>query len=213
MDRPETHMDFASELEKALRPVAAPPELWNRVRAAPSAPSQIGARSQIAALPQIPPPRRANQTLVWAMAAAVILLAVGLSALYRESVGGDEKAALEALSADSQQIALHCQNPAQIRAWVRANTGLDLPLREESSPSIRLIGAQMVGGTRGAKVAYRAENRDAVLLVSRAGGAPDVPHSRAASNVSSWVMDGQRYTLAANDAADLQLACKLCHPD
>jgi hypothetical protein len=62
-------------------------------------------------------------------------------------------------------------------------------------------------------VAYRAGNRDAVLVVSRADGAANLPHNRVSGNVSSWVMDGQRFTIACNDPADLQLACKLCHLD
>ena len=82
------------------------------------------------------------------MAAAVVLRRVGLSAIYRDNV------AFQALAAD------HCQNPAQIRAWVRAKTGLDLPLRADST-SMQLIGAQTIDGTRGVKIAYRAWNRDA----------------------------------------------------
>jgi hypothetical protein len=97
---------------------------------------------------------------------------------------------------------------------VRANTGLDLPLRDGPSLSIQLIGAQTIDGTRGVEVAYRAGNRDAVLVVSRAeAGSANMPHGRASGDVSAWVMDGQRYTLACNDPAGLQLACKLCHLD
>ena len=44
-------------------------------------------------------------------------------------------------------------------------------------------------------------------------GAADVPHGNPAGKVSSWVMNGQRYTLACDNPADLQLACKLCHLD
>jgi hypothetical protein len=68
-------------------------------------------------------------------------------------------------------------------------------------------------GTR-VEIAFRAGGRDAVLLAARAdSGAANEPHGRSAGGVSSWVMDGQRYTLAAADPADLQLACKLCHLD
>jgi hypothetical protein len=185
------------ELQRGLRGVTAPPELWDRLQAA-----------------QVKPPARNNHALVWAMAATVALVAVGLSTVHRQSIGGDEAFALHALAGDSQRVAFHCQNPAELRAWVRAKTGLDVPLREESSPSIQLVGAQMIDGTRGVEVAYRAGNRDAVLMVSRAGaGLPNVPHGRVTGDVSSWVMDGQQYTLASNDLADLQLACKLCHLD
>jgi hypothetical protein len=157
------------------------------------------------------------------MAAAVAVAAVVLSTVNRESPPGDAASALQALASDSQHIAFRCQNPAQLRAWVRARTGLDLPLRSEAARSIQLIGAQLIGAQMigsarsngvGVEVAYRAGDSDAVLLVSRAdAGAVNVSHHRARGNVSSWVMDGQRYTLACNDPAGLQLACKLCHFD
>lgn len=199
------HKGLEPELQKALRPVAAPAELWDRLNAAQSAPSV----SQ-----RFAPRKRSNQTLVWAIAAAVSLIAVGLSSVYRSGGGRDEVTALQALAVDSQRIAFHCQNPAQIRAWVRAQTGLNLPLRSESSPAIQLIGAQTIGGTRSVEVAYRAGNRDAVLVVSRTDAeSGNVSHRRPTGNISSWVMAGQRYTLACNDPADLQLACKLCHLD
>ncbi len=172
------------ELQKGLRPVTAPPELWDRIQA-----------------PQAVQPRGSNRGLVWAMAATVVLMAVGLSVVHRDNT------AFPAFAGD------HCQNPAQLRAWVRAKTGLDLPLRADSSPSIQLIGAQMLDGAGGVKVAYRVENRDALLLISPAEGAANLPHNRVNGKVSTWVMNGQSLTLASDSAADLQLACKLCHLD
>jgi hypothetical protein len=172
------------ELQRELREVSAPPELWDRIQTPRVAPSQ----------------RRHH--FAWAMAAAVVLIAVGVSMIRRESVAGDN---------GSQEIAFHCQNPAQLRAWVKANTGLDVPLRDAPPASIQLIGARNAGERT--EIAYRAGDRDAVLLVSRANGIADVPHSNLTGKVSSWVMNGQRFTLACNNAADLQLACKLCHLD
>jgi hypothetical protein len=184
-------------LQRGLRPVAAPPDLWARIQAQ-SAP--------------LPAPR--TPWFVWAMAAVVVLLAVGLSIVQRERFPGDEALAIQALGGDTQRLAFHCQNPAQLRAWVRANTGFDLPLRAESSPFVQLIGAQMVDGARRVEIAYRAGNREAVLVLSKAdAGSPNVPHNRARGNVSSWVMAGRRFTLASDNPADLQLACKLCHLD
>jgi len=170
------------ELERGLQPVAAPAELWNRVQ---------GARVA----------KASARRLVWAMAATVVLAAVALSKLpaRHETLG------------DPQSAAFHCQNPAQLRAWVRANTGLDVPLRASLPRSIQLIGARSVGDH--AEIAYRAGNRDGVLLVSRADGVAEQPHTRLSAKASSWVMAGQRFTLACNDPADFQLACKLCHLD
>lgn len=171
------------ELQRGLGEVTAPPELWDRVQGAKAVSS-----------------RENNRMLVWAMAAAVVVMAVGLSVLRRESVASTP------LTSD------RCQNPAQLRAWVRAQTGLDLPLRADSSPSIRLISARNARGR--VEIVYRAGNRDAMLLVSRAdAGSRNAPHNRVNGNVSSWVMDGQRLTLACADPAALQLACKLCHLD
>jgi hypothetical protein len=175
-----------SELQRGLREVTAPPDLWDRVQ---------GARL----VPTDPRPRK----LTWAMAATVILAAVALSIL-------PGRRATNAL--DSQSNALYCQNPAQLRAWVRAKTGLDVPLRATLPASIHLVEAR--NSSQGVEIAYRAANSDAVLLVSRAEGAVDVPHSRVTNgNVTSWVMAGQRFTLASDDPADFQIACKLCHLD
>lgn len=140
---------------------------------------------------------QASRGLVWAVAATVVLATLALSKLP---------------AGRSQQMAFHCQNPAQLRAWVKANAGFNVPLRASLPASIQLVGARAVEGR--VEIAYRAGNRDAMLLVSRADrGAVNVAHSQANGKVSSWVMAGQRFTLACNDPADLQLACKLCHLD
>ncbi len=167
-------------LERGLRPVAAPPELWDRVQSA-----------------QVSRPPAANRGLVWAVAATVVLATLALSKLP---------------AGRSQQMSLHCDNPAQLRAWVMAKTGFNVPLRAALPASIQLIGAKATEGR--VEIVYRAGNRDATLLVSRAeAGSADMPHSLASGSVSAWVMAGQQFTLACADPAALQLACKLCHLD
>ena len=99
------------ELRRGLREVAAPPDLWNRIQA-----------------PQAVSSNRRNRAMVWAMAATVMLAAVGLS-LVRPPA-----------RVASQQMAFHCENPAELRAWVRANTGLDHKLRIASRKSLRILG-------------------------------------------------------------------------
>lgn len=175
-------MEMNLRLESQLRRVTAPPELWDRIQNSKAVSS-----------------RKENRVLAWAMAAAVVVIALGLSVIHRDNV------AYTPLTSD------HCQNPAQLRAWVRAKTGLDLPFRADSSASIQLIEARNTGGR--VEIAYRAGNRDAVLSVSRADGSADSAHNRVSGQVSSWVMNGQRFTLACADPAALQLACKLCHLD
>ncbi len=201
------------DLQDGLRGVPAPPELWDRLNAArgypPAATPALMSDHRGSA-----PSSKANPILVWALAASVALIAAGLASIYRHSDAADEAFALEALAGGPQGIGFHCANPSQLRAWVRAKTGINLPLRTEQEASIELIGADTIGRNRGVEVAYRAGNRDAVLLVSHVdSGSPNSPHNHARGNVSSWVMDGQRYTLASADAAELQLACKLCHLD
>lgn len=188
------------ELEWGLREVSAPAELWERV--------------QSASLIDTPPVKPFRWGLVWATAAAAMVIAASATLVHLERAGNDEAMALRALHSDSQLAGFQCENPARLRAWVRANTGLDLPLREEASPAIQLIGARAIEDSHSVEVSYRAGNRDAVLLVSRAeAGAANVAHNRTSGNVSTWVMDGQRFTLASDNPADLQLACKLCHLD
>ena len=175
-----------SELQRGLREVKAPPDLWDRVQAG-------------RAVQPNPRPRR----LVWAMAATVILAAVALS--YQARRGGVSTVI------DSSTLAFHCENPSQLRAWVRAKTGLDVPMRSSLPESIQLIGASARGNA--VEVAYRAGGSEASLLVSRADGAVDIPHNHAGGARSTWVMAGERFTLACDNPADAQLACKLCHLD
>src|ERR1700684_3771743 len=140
-------VEVNQRVQLALRPVTSPPELWDRVRNSKPVSS-----------------RGSNRMLVWGMAAAVVLMVGGLSVTRGDNVA-------YAVASD------HCQNPPQLRPWVRAKTGLDLPLRADSSASIQLIGAQNVDGR--VEISYRAGNRDALLLVSRAEtGTANVPHSR-----------------------------------
>lgn len=182
------------DLRRGLREVAAPAELWDRIQTPRTAPRTA---------PQVARSNAGRRRFVWALAATVVLATLALSKL---------PARHETLAGNSQQIAFRCQNPAQLRAWVRANTGFNVPLRAPLPASIQLIGARAVEGR--AEIAYKAGNRDAMLLVSRAApGAVNVAHSQVNGKVSSWTMDGQRFTLACNDSADFQLACKLCHLD
>lgn len=179
----ETNTRLVSELQGGLRETSAPPELWDRVQAGRFAPR-----------------RKTSSVLVWATAAVAVLLIFAVSRAYRATTPGD-----------LPHAGFQCQNPAQLRAWVRAKTGIDVPLRAATASSIQLIGARSMAES--VEIAYRAGKRGGTLTVSPAIGAADVPHDRVRGNVSSWVMDGQRYTLMCDNAADLQLACKLCHLD
>jgi hypothetical protein len=168
-------------LSRHLRPVRAPEALWDRV--------------------QNPPVMRARRAhLVWALAAAAVV-AVGLWGFHPRE---ESTAALERGIVDFRS-----SEPAKVRAWVRANTGLDIPLRLEATSLVVLIGASMVKGGR-AEIIYRADGYDAALVVSKAASAAGDGHrfvSRG-NGVASWTMHGQLYTVAC---ADPQAACLLCH--
>ena len=167
------------ELLSDLHPVSAPADLWDRVQSARV---------------YKPSSRLRPRGFAWAMAMSLVVAAAGFlwvsSPVRQAQLAGDAE--------------LRCQNPAQLRAWVRAKTGLDLPFRAELPASIQLIGARRVAS--GVELDYRASNRDAALMVSRADGhATTVAHNRLGH--------GPLFTLACDRPADLQLACKLCHLD
>jgi hypothetical protein len=88
------------ELQRGLREVSAPQELWSRVLSGHNPGTQTSSRA-----------------LVWAMAAIVIVAAVALSKLPTRRVN-------IAAYNDSQQVGFQCQNPAKSRAWVAARTAV-----------------------------------------------------------------------------------------
>jgi len=105
-------VEVNQRVQLALRGVTAPPELWDRVRNSKPVSS-----------------RGSNRMLVWATALAVVLSVVGLSVTQRDN-------AAYALASD------HCHNPAQLRAWVRAKTGLEI---EEKIIDVPDVSVDTVG--------------------------------------------------------------------
>jgi hypothetical protein len=104
-------------------------------------------------------------------------------------------------------------DPVEIRGWLRARTGFDIPLRADPPGSIRLVGAH--ASASAAEVDYQIDGRDASLTVAAAppGARPNGPRHSAGARVSSWVAGGQLYTLACARPEDSQLACLLCHAE
>ncbi len=70
-----------SDLRQALRPVSAPPELWDRLQGAP-----------------VPPSVSRNRGLVWAMAAAVFSLPWDCPSFNRQSAAGNNDSSGRSLS-------------------------------------------------------------------------------------------------------------------
>jgi hypothetical protein len=89
---------------------------------------------------------------------------------------------------------LRSTNPSEIRNWVQARTGIDVPLHAGN-----LVGARVKA--RGAEIAYRVGGHNISVLVS---------NDRDKRSAYSWVAGGQTYMLACSEPADLA-ACLLCH--
>lgn len=90
-------------------------------------------------------------------------------------------------------------DPAQIQAWVKTNTGLDVPLHAGN-----LVGANQVSA-RSAEIDYQVNGHDLALMVSRQNTA-----ARHEASTVSWTAGGQVYLLASAEPQYLK-SCVLCH--
>ena len=132
-----------------------------------------------------------------------------------------EAMAVAALENGSEPLTLETSDPAEIRSWVKANSGIDIPLPPKHDSVIQVIGARMMDGPNPmAEVSYQVGEYRAALLVAKDptgrksypthGLRPSDPLEKA--HVSSWSMRGQSYTLASNARGDeFERACLLCH--
>jgi len=176
-------------LTEHLGRVRAPKELWYRVQT-PGARQSGGSTRQLG----------------WALATTLAIVAVAWGFHARGN----------GLSANQAHLTLRCAAPGQIRAWVKANTGIDIPLAAKPPATVQLVSALAVkGDLPAAEVDYRVEGHDARLLVARAGlgegGQAGHQFQESKSGQTSWTMRGQTYTLASADPAELRVACLLCH--
>ncbi len=89
----------------------------------------------------------------------------------------------------------------EIRAFVKAKAGIDLPLRAQAA-GVQLTGARVAQGS--VEVVYRVGRRDGRLVV---GG----PVVSSGPRVFTWSMDGRTFTLECATPEDLKIACNLCH--
>jgi len=171
-------------LEDNLRPVAAPAGLWDRLWR-----------------PRLPQPK---SSLIPGLAfgAAAVVAAALIAAV----------ALPPARHANSQQ-ALRSSDPAEIRAWVKNCTGLDVPLAQALPPSIQLVEARTATQEpRAAEIVFRLDGRETVLNVSAAPAAKPVTIQMAVHRQGqrTWQARGVSYELKGN-AVGLEAACRLCH--
>jgi hypothetical protein len=196
------------ELGRHLRPVKAPEELWDRVQNPKVARAPISSR----------PVRMGPVQPAWFGAVAMVVIALAATWALRlrsEANLSNEQLAVRALLNGHAELGLQSEQPAEIRAWVKEHTGIDLPEQMRSSRAVRLYGARMIRkDVPTAEVSYRVGDMDVALVVSKMDSGKDVQHdvvvvgSDKDAKYQSWIMHGQRYTVAA---ADTKAACFLCH--
>jgi hypothetical protein len=153
-------------LARHLDPVAAPEELWERVRNPGVMRKKKGVHTSV------------NAARVGACAA--ILLLAWLFVGHR---------------------GLRSNDPGEIRGWVQAKAGIDVPLRARPA-GVQLKGASVSKGT--VEIAYKVGNRDGRLMVGGRGVA-------SGPRVFTWSMGGHTYSLECATPEDLKIACGLCH--
>jgi hypothetical protein len=143
-----------------------------------SAPEELWDRVQS---PQQAPTRVRTRFMAWASVPVVMFVALWGSH-----------------SRNNPAIQFRSSDPVEIQAWVRANTGLDVPLHGGY-----LAGAKLAS-TGTAEIAYRIAGHDATLRVSNA------PASARRNRTVSWTSAGQNYQLACAEPQDFK-ACVMCH--
>ena len=99
---------------------------------------------------------------------------------------------------NNSAVQFRSSDPVEVRAWVRANAGIDVPLHDGNLAGARLLGPGA------AVIAYRVQGRDLSLVVSSRRAVPP----KGAS--ISWKTGGQAYLLACSEPQYLK-SCTLCH--
>jgi hypothetical protein len=214
---PDLHLDeatpwLARELSSQLAPVAAPDGLWARIQEGRSA------------------PRRSVsfRWTVWPAFAALTL--VSCIGLLRQLTGMNRltQGELAEISSGSKDPDFRSNDFRAIRAWVSAQTNIDIDLPAGQSVGgarpVLLIGARLIRfrGSRVAAIDYRVGDRVATLLVS--GKRPRLSWSTEPSRhlfsqirtqgggrALSWDMGNEVYTIAFAGAREFHGACLICH--
>jgi hypothetical protein len=151
------------------------------------APEELWERIQNPRVERHRPARQPAAGMTVCLTIAVVLLAVWFYPWHKQLRSGD---------------------PGEIRAWVRTQAGVDVPLLARPSGRIQLTGARVVKNA--AEISYRVGDHGGRLVVAKgvSGGRHTLP---AGTRVFTWSMDGHVYTLACAEPDDLRIACSLCH--
>lgn len=159
---------FEPVLAHQLDRVAAPEELWERVRN-PVIRKKKGVHTSVNAA-------RLGACATVIVCVFAIYLLVGHSGLRSGDAG-------------------------EIRGWVKAQAGIDVPLRAQPA-GVHLVGASFTKGS--VEITYRVGGRAGRLEV-------DGRKAGSSARVFTWSMDGHTYTLECATPEDLKVACNLCH--
>jgi hypothetical protein len=191
----ESNIGIEELLERHLAPVPAPRELWTRVQA-----------------PVATASRPVFRKLAWSVAA--LLMFAGVVSSFRTQIKNNDSAALQALARPAGDLEFRSEKAAEIRAWIRTNAGIDVPLPE--NPQVHLIGASRTAGA--VEIEYLIGDQRADLVISEAPLTKTkhgqlTRESLASLQTYSWTRDGVQYTLACSAPGELQAACSLCHVD
>jgi len=206
-----------AELTRQLCAVSAPDSLWNRIHEQ---------RRPLRARP--------NPWKTWSIAAAAVLVLLaglvwrlGATLVFHEAGPAAE---LEALAQrelqETSKVDLRSGDPGKIRAWVKANAGVDIQLpdrREFGKDVVSLIGVRLLrtGNAPVAVIRYQAGDASAALLVTNrhvdSGGMAGPGHAAihdvavTGARLYSWSAGANEYALAFGSATDSGRPCLLCH--
>jgi hypothetical protein len=178
--------------------VKAPDTLWPRIQAERRDQMRSGRRGL-----------QRTGWMLWPVVATVLLLASGDLLWQIGQARGD----VIRLS-DREISGLASSNPAEIRAWVKTKTDMDLDLACGGAEGIQLSGVRLmrVRGELVAAISYRSKGKPATLLVSRKGLVfrrmePQSPDSR----LVAWSGRDRSFAIAWQHAGDVEASCMRCH--
>ncbi len=134
---------------------------------------------------------------------------VGLVAVAALLVAGTS--AILSVHGANPGVSLQSASAPEIQAWVKDNTGLDVPFPARLAEPVRLTGARVA--SNGVEVDYFVRNRPERLMIARADAQGPAEHRFVERGVKkvSWTMGGQSYVVECATAEDAQAACMLCH--
>jgi len=197
-------------LEKHLASVTAPDTLWNHVRG-----------------PLVRPERQAPVWMGWAAAVASLAVVAGGWVVWQiaQPPQSVEAVAVNALQTNTSELPILTTDATAVRKWIKAESGIDVPLPPKHDSLVQIIGAKIVpaqvdGATaRVAEISYQVGDYRAALLIAKdPSGKTVYPKHEVRSSdpfqqarVSSWSMRGQSYTLAWSAPGEFRVACLLCH--